>query len=384
MLQAASTVWFKRALLFNLLVTAVSALASQKIGISLPQVIEAATLVALFLMLPTILSTEKKKIRLLLLVASIFSLGYALILSVHLMTQFISLPEWLQGLYYHGLGRHHRLNLLDGYTGTAVNINILAYALLGILLFYRSENNVSSLKFKSFAFLLLALHWLALYFTYSRAALASAFVVLFFYILATVKGRYRPLILLGFASSIVILGTQDSYFQLRLQRTIHLTQDFSFLDRLSIWQRALDFFGHMGLKEWLLGIGPKQMRYFIGMKQPENQYLLELIERGALGLLAHLFLIGAYFYYGVRTFLYGQGLSKGLGWAMACSISALSLHNVIASRFRGLAPYLLILLASMALHQFRRDSSAFSSHVVLSSQVVLRPQDDISSEGAHT
>ncbi len=107
------------------------------------------------------------------------------------------------------------------------------------------------------------------------------------------------------------------------------------------------------LKEWFLGVGPKN---FTIIKYPENQYLVELVEKGFLGLLSHLLLIGVYFFCGIKTFLRSQGISKAMGWAMICSILTLAQYNLISDKFRHTIPFFLIFLAALATQPKNRET----------------------------
>lgn len=178
---------------------------------------------------------------------------------------------------------------------------------------------------------MLAINWIALYFSYTRAAWLSIVAALMVWLVIRLRIKFSWLVGATVVVALVVFAswtqieqslaknksehtTED--FGKRLQSAANVTTDASNLERLNRWSCALAMFQERPL----VGFGPGTYAFeYARFQEPENltiistnfgdggnahsEYLGPLSEMGVLGLLTFLGLVAAIFYAGITLYL---------------------------------------------------------------------------------
>ena len=137
---------------------------------------------------------------------------------------------------------------------------------------------------------------------------------------------------------------------------------------MEIWQAAWRYMtSHMNIKDFIVGIGPNNFHDYIHFSTSENQYLLELMEKGILGLVSYLILVGGLLYLGYRGYrsAYVSVVGKSLGLALFASMCFLLLHNLFSAQFRSTAPFIIMMMAAYLVRELKEASAKHGSIEVI-------------------
>lgn len=303
----------------------------------------------------------KKKYRLnfVFFIGAIFACGYTLILMVHVLSFFVPLSGSVALLHYHGIAKMGRINLFDGCNGSAVNSALLLFIFIN--LFVNSSKEMSS-RLKKISLYYIVIFLIALYLSYSRISYI-AFTIVGFYCAQLVWQQKKSKWV--FICSVLLFFVLAYVFDTKLQNRFILSSVLpgfgsAYWERMNIWTAAWNYItSHMNIKEFIIGVGPNNFFNYIHYSTSENQYLLELIEKGILGLISYVALVCSFTYFGYRCYRssYISHIGKGLGLALFASIFFMLLHGFLASQFRSSAPFLIVMLAAYLVRELKDANS---------------------------
>lgn len=180
-------------------------------------------------------------------------------------------------------------------------------------------------------FAMIAINFIALYFSYTRAAWLSIVAALGVWLVIKLRIKFSILagtaIILGLVAYFSWTSIEQSLaknksehttenFEKRLQSAANVTTDASNLERINRWTCALDMFAERPV----FGFGPGTYAFeYARFQRPENltiistnfgtggnahsEYLSPLAEMGFLGFLAFLALVSAIFYQGITLYI---------------------------------------------------------------------------------
>ncbi|MEY4572884.1 MAG: hypothetical protein RLZ10_2141 [Bacteroidota bacterium] len=224
-----------------------------------------------------------------------------------------------------------------------------------IFLFY--SKNTNPLEKVFFIFILMVL-FIALFFSYTRAAWLSIVGALVVWIVIYLKIKLKYLIV---TSSLVLIGifafwdriemelarNQEVHtteeFGTRLQSAANVTTDASNLERINRWACAIEMFKHKPF----LGFGPGTYQFeYAQFQEPENmtiistnfgdlgnahsEYLGALSETGLLGLISFLSFVITIFYSGISLYYKTNPVEKKKKILILSSVLGLSTYFIHA------------------------------------------------------
>ena len=208
--------------------------------------------------------------------------------------------------------------------GAAVALNLLL--VLG-LYFSKKHNPLTQLILLVF----ILVNFIALYFSYTRAAWLSVVAAFIVYLLIRFKVKFKYLLMVGLSAILIIALSWDKIqielarndaehtteeFGERLQSATNVTSDASNLERLNRWSSAWEMFKERPI--FGFGPGTYAMEYapfqdpekltiistnFGNMGNAHSEYLGPLAETGFIGFLSVVLLVIAIFYKGITLYL---------------------------------------------------------------------------------
>lgn len=209
-------------------------------------------------------------------------------------------------------------------------------------------------------FAMIAINFIALYFSYTRAAWLSIVAALGVWLVIKLRIKFSILagtaIILGLVVYFSWTSIEQSLaknksehttenFEKRLQSAANVTTDASNLERINRWTCALDMFAERPV----FGFGPGTYAFeYARFQRPENltiistnfgtggnahsEYLSPLAEMGFIGFLAFLALVSAIFYQGITLYIAWpaeQRALKVLLLAMNLALVTYFVHGVL-------------------------------------------------------
>ena len=300
------------------------------------------------------------RLNLVFFVGSIFACGYTLIILLHMLSFFTPLSGPLASLHYHGIAKLGRINLFDGCNGSAVNSALLLFIFLSIWLWGHDELSAALKRINLYYIIIFSA---ALYLSYSRMSYI-AFIVAAFYCSRFRWPRKKTHWIFACSASIffLLIYALDSRLQSRFVLSSILPGGgSSYGERLHIWSAAWSYItSHMAIKEFIVGMGPNNFSNYIHdltthYSTSENQYLLEFVEKGILGLFSYVALIFSFMYLGYKSYCssYVSRVAKGLSLALFAGMFFMLLHNFAASQFRSSAPFIIVMLAAYLVRELK-------------------------------